>query len=125
MSIGTRRLRLTLLHTKGERSGLGVSVANPYGTTALCPIRALRAWQDAARVRAFGERIRAAHPTRPAISTVAECVAVTVQRRSAAQMSVKQLGSLGEKAFLHQVDHSLHGLPLIHRVGDHAFQPCG
>jgi hypothetical protein len=80
--------------------------------------------EAAPAVRAFGERIRAAHPTRPTISTVAECVAVTVQRRSAAQMSVKHLGSLWEKALLHQVDHSLHGLPLIHRVGDHAFQPC-
>ena len=45
-----RGLRLTLPHTKGERTGRGVSVAIPYGTTELCPIRALRAWQDAAGI---------------------------------------------------------------------------
>jgi hypothetical protein len=43
-------LRLTLPHTKGERTGRSVSVAIPYGTTDLCPIRALRAWQDAAGI---------------------------------------------------------------------------
>ena len=47
-----RGLRLTLPHTKGERTGRGVSVAIPYGTTELCPIRALRAWQDAAGITA-------------------------------------------------------------------------
>jgi hypothetical protein len=43
-------LRLTLPHSKGERTGRGVSVAIPYGTTDLCPIRALRALQDAAGI---------------------------------------------------------------------------
>jgi hypothetical protein len=45
-----RGLRLTLPHTKGERTGRGVSVAIPYGTTDLCPIRALRAGQDEAGI---------------------------------------------------------------------------
>jgi hypothetical protein len=45
-----RGLRLTLPHSKGERTGRGVSVAIPYGTTELCPIRALRAWQDEAGI---------------------------------------------------------------------------
>jgi hypothetical protein len=45
-----RGLRLTLPHTKGERTGRGVSVAIPYGTTELCPIRALRSWEDAAGI---------------------------------------------------------------------------
>jgi hypothetical protein len=47
-----RGLRLTLPHSKGERSGRGVTVALPYGATALCPVRALRSWQDAAGITA-------------------------------------------------------------------------
>jgi site-specific recombinase XerC len=47
-----RGLRLTLPHSKGERSGRGVTVALPYGATELCPIRALRSWQDAAGITA-------------------------------------------------------------------------
>lgn len=42
-----RGLRLTLPQTKGERAGKAVAVAIPYGTTALCPVRALRRWQAA------------------------------------------------------------------------------
>jgi hypothetical protein len=38
-----RGLRLTLPYTKGERTGRDGSVDIPYGTTAFCPIRALRA----------------------------------------------------------------------------------
>jgi site-specific recombinase XerC len=41
-----RGLRLTLPHSKGERSGRGVTVAIPYGSTELCPVRALRRWLD-------------------------------------------------------------------------------
>jgi hypothetical protein len=40
-------LRVTLPHCKGERIGRGVTVALPYGTTELCPIRAVRSWQAA------------------------------------------------------------------------------
>jgi integrase len=47
-----RGLRLTLPHSKGERTGRGVTVALPYGTTELCPIRALRAWQAASGITA-------------------------------------------------------------------------
>jgi integrase len=47
-----RGLRLTLPHSKGERTGRGVTVALPYGTTELCPIRALRSWQEAAGITA-------------------------------------------------------------------------
>ena len=45
-----RGLRLTLPHSKGDRTGGGVTVAIPYGTTELCPVRALRRWQDAAEI---------------------------------------------------------------------------
>ena len=45
-----RGLRLTLPLSKGERSGASVTVAIPYGTTDLCPVRALRQWQLAAGI---------------------------------------------------------------------------
>ena len=45
-----RGLRLTLPHSKGERTGAAVTVAIPHGSTELCPIRALRRWQDAAGI---------------------------------------------------------------------------
>jgi integrase len=45
-----RGLRLTLPLSKGERSGGAVTVAIPYGTTDLCPVRALRQWQQAAGI---------------------------------------------------------------------------
>jgi len=48
----TRGLRLTLPLSKGDRDGTGVTVALPLGTTALCPVRALRRWQDAAGITA-------------------------------------------------------------------------
>jgi integrase len=45
-----RGLRLTLPRSKGDRTGSGVTVALPYGATELCPVRALRRWQDAAGI---------------------------------------------------------------------------
>jgi len=45
-----RGLRLTLPRSKGERTGKLVTVAIPYGTTLLCPVRALRRWQEAAGI---------------------------------------------------------------------------
>jgi integrase len=45
-----RGLRLTLPLSKGERSGRAVTVAIPYGSTELCPVRALRQWQLAAGI---------------------------------------------------------------------------
>ncbi len=45
-----RGLRVTLPRSKGERGGKVVTVALPYGTTALCPVRALRRWQTAAGI---------------------------------------------------------------------------
>ena len=45
-----RGLRLTLPRSKGERTGKAVTVAIPYGTTTLCPVRALRGWQEAAGI---------------------------------------------------------------------------
>jgi site-specific recombinase XerC len=47
-----RGLRLTLPHSKGERTGRGVTVPLPYGATELCPIRAVQAWQAAAGITA-------------------------------------------------------------------------
>jgi site-specific recombinase XerC len=45
-----RGLRLTLPRSKGERAGKAVTVAIPYGATDLCPVRALRRWQEAAGI---------------------------------------------------------------------------
>ncbi len=45
-----RGLRLTIPRSKGERAGKAVTVAIPYGTTTLCPVRALRRWQEAAGI---------------------------------------------------------------------------
>ena len=47
-----RGLRLTLPRSKGDRTGSGVTVAIPYGATELCPVRALRRWQEAANITA-------------------------------------------------------------------------
>ena len=67
-----RGLRLTLPLSKGDRDGKGVTVALPLGTTELCPVRALRRWQDAAGItdgplfRRIWPRPRAAaSPARP------------------------------------------------------------
>jgi integrase len=45
-----RGLRLTLPRSKGDRTSSGVTVAIPYGTTELCPVRALRRWQEAGKI---------------------------------------------------------------------------
>jgi hypothetical protein len=45
-----RGLRLTLPRSKGDRDGRGVTMAIPHGTTALCPVRALRRWLEAAGI---------------------------------------------------------------------------
>ena len=45
-----RGLRLTLPRSKGDRTGSGITIAIPYGVTELCPVRALRRWQDAAGI---------------------------------------------------------------------------
>ena len=45
-----RGISLTLPRSKGERAGKAVTVALPYGTTSLCPVRALRRWQEAAGI---------------------------------------------------------------------------
>ena len=45
-----RGLRLTLPRSKGERTGRLVTVAIPYGRTELCPVRAIRRWQEAAGI---------------------------------------------------------------------------
>ncbi len=45
-----RGLQLILPRSKGERDGRAVTVAIPFGRTELCPVRALRRWQDAAGI---------------------------------------------------------------------------
>jgi len=50
IEVSERGLRLTLPRSKGDRTGSGVTVAIPYGTTELCPVRALRRWQEAANI---------------------------------------------------------------------------
>ena len=52
LELATRGFRLTLPLSKGDRDGKGVTVALPLGTTELCPVRALRRWQDAAGIAA-------------------------------------------------------------------------
>jgi hypothetical protein len=44
-----RGLRQTLPRSKGD-TGKSVTVPIPYGATELCPVRALRRWQDAAGI---------------------------------------------------------------------------
>jgi integrase len=43
-------LRITLPVSKGDRAMLGVQVGIPYGTSELCPVRALRHWLQAAAI---------------------------------------------------------------------------
>jgi integrase len=45
-----RGLRVMLPVSKGDPDGKGVVVAVPYGSTGLCPVRALKRWQDAAGI---------------------------------------------------------------------------
>jgi site-specific recombinase XerC len=50
LELRERGLRLILPVSKGDRDGKGVNVAIPYGSTALCPVRALKRWQQAAAI---------------------------------------------------------------------------
>jgi integrase len=50
LELRERGLRLTLPRSKGERAGRAVTVAIPYGRTELCPVRAVRHWQEAASI---------------------------------------------------------------------------
>lgn len=43
-------LRIALPFSKGDRENKGVQVGIPYGTSALCPVRALKRWCDAAGI---------------------------------------------------------------------------
>lgn len=43
-------LRIALPFSKGDRESKGVQVGVPYGTSALCPVRALKRWCDAAGI---------------------------------------------------------------------------
>jgi integrase len=45
-------LRITLPFSKGDRQSKGVQVGIPYGVSALCPVRALQRWRDAAGITA-------------------------------------------------------------------------
>jgi site-specific recombinase XerD len=45
-------VRIVLPFSKGDREGEGVQVGVPFGTSALCPVRALKRWCDAARISA-------------------------------------------------------------------------
>jgi integrase len=89
-----RGLRLTLPLSKGDRAGTGVTVALPLGTTQLCPVRALRRWQDAAGLtdgplfrRIWLPPPRGGIPRPPTVGTAAidpRTVARIVQARAAA-----------------------------------------
>jgi integrase len=89
-----RGLRLTLPLSKGDRDGKGVTVALPLGTTELCPVRALRRWQDAAGLtdgplfrRIWLPPARGGVPRPPAVGTQPidpRTVARIVQARAAA-----------------------------------------
>ena len=43
-------LRITLPFSKGDRESKGVQVGVPYGTSELCPVRALKRWRNAAGI---------------------------------------------------------------------------
>ena len=43
-------LRIFVPFSKGDRERNGVQVGVPYGTSALCPVRALKRWCDAASI---------------------------------------------------------------------------
>lgn len=43
-------LRIALPFSKGDRESKGIQVGVPYGTSALCPVRALKRWCDAAGI---------------------------------------------------------------------------
>jgi len=45
-------LRITLPFSKGDRESKGVVVGIPYGSSALCPVRALERWRAAAGIMA-------------------------------------------------------------------------
>jgi integrase len=47
---GEHGLRITLPFSKGDRESKGVQVGIPYGTSELCPVRALKRWLDAAGI---------------------------------------------------------------------------
>jgi integrase len=89
-----RGLRLTLPLSKGDRDGKGVTVALPLGTTDLCPVRALRRWQDAAGLtdgplfrRIWTPPARGGVPRPPTVGTQpidGRTVARIVQARAAA-----------------------------------------
>ena len=89
-----RGLRLTLPLSKGDRDGKGVTVALPLGTTELCPVRALRRWQDAAGLtdgplfrRIWRPPARGGIPRPPTVGTQPidpRTVARIVQARAAA-----------------------------------------
>lgn len=51
IEVRDRDLRVTLPRSKEERTGKAVTVALPYCATSLCPVRALRRWQDAAGIK--------------------------------------------------------------------------
>jgi integrase len=47
---GEHGLRITLPFSKGDRESKGVQVGIPYGTSELCPVRALKRWREAAAI---------------------------------------------------------------------------
>ena len=116
-----RGLRLTLPLSKGERDGNAVTVALPLGTTELCPVRALRRWQEAAGITegALFRRIwlppaRGGIPRPPTVGTQAidrRTVARIVQARAAAAgFDAATLGghSLKRGALTTGMDHGVH-----------------
>ena len=58
-------LRITLPVSKGDRARKGVQVGIPYGSSDLCPVRALARWRDAAGITAGPLFRRIWTPPRP------------------------------------------------------------
>lgn len=56
-------------------------------------------------------------------STVAEQEAVGIERRHTTQVRVEHAGSCRKLFATYLVDHALHRLALVHRVGQHALEP--
>lgn len=127
-----RGLKLTLPRSKGDRNSRGVTVALPHGETALCPVRALEAWLNAAGItdgpvfrRVWTPPTRPGRPAPlPRLGTAAIAsfsIARIIQARAAAAgFEPRALGghSLKRGALTTGMDHGVHPTRLK-RLGRH------
>ena len=130
-----RGLRLTLPRSKGERGGKAVTVPLPYGDTDLCPVRALRRWQEAAgivdgpvfrRIWAPPTRLEAGQGPLPCPVVGTDCIdsgtvgRIVKSRATAAGFDGRELGghSLKRGAMTTGMDQRIHPT-LLKQLGRH------